>query len=70
MLTFIRNTKSTLLMEGRLIKYLLYGMGEVFLVAIGILLAFSVDNWNENRKNRIQEIEYLISLQEEFGDHN
>lgn len=67
MLTFIRKTKSTLLMEGRLIKYFLYGTGEVLLVAIGILLAFSVDNWNENRKNRIQEIEYLLSLREEFS---
>ena len=67
MLTFIRKTKSTLLMEGRLIQYFLYGTGEVLLVAIGILLAFSVDNWNENRKNRIQEIEYLVSLREEFS---
>ena len=67
MLTFIRKTKNTLLMEGRIVKYMLYGAGEVLLVAIGILLAFSVDNWNENRKNRIQEIEYLLSLREEFS---
>ena len=51
MLTFIRKTKNTLLMEGRIVKYMLYGTGEVLLVAIGILLAFSVDNWNENRKD-------------------
>ena len=44
MLTFIRKTKNTLLMEGRFVKYMLYGTGEVLLVAIGILLAFSVDN--------------------------
>ncbi len=66
MLTFIRKTKNTLLMEGRIVKYMLYGTGEVLLVAIGILLAFSVDNWNENRKDRGQEIEYLLSMQEEF----
>ena len=66
MLTFIRKTKNTLLMEGRFVKYMLYGTGEVLLVAIGILLAFSVDNWNENRKDRGQEIEYLLSMQEEF----
>lgn len=67
MLTFIRKTKNTLLMEGRIVKYILYGAGEVLLVAIGILLAFSVDNWNENRKDRGQEIEYLLSMQEEFS---
>ena len=66
MLTFIRKTKNTLLMEGRFVKYMLYGTGEVLLVALGILLAFSVDNWNENRKDRGQEIEYLLSMQEEF----
>ena len=69
MLTFIRKAKSSLLTEGRFVKYILYGAGEIFLVAIGILLAFSVDNWNEDRKNRFQEVEYLLSLQDEFS-HN
>jgi len=67
MITFIRKLKNTLLMEGRFVKYMLYGFGEVLLVAIGILLAFSVDNWNENRKDRDQEVEYLLSLKDEFS---
>ena len=37
MLTCIRNNEITLLIEGRLIKYLLYRSGEVLLIAIGIM---------------------------------
>jgi len=36
MITFIRNLKNTLLMEGRFVKYMFYGFGEVLLDAIGI----------------------------------
>ena len=31
-------------------QYLKYGIGEVVLVVIGILLALQVNNWNEKRK--------------------
>lgn len=30
-------------------KYLLYAVGEITLVMIGILLAFQIDSWNENK---------------------
>ncbi|MBT8218301.1 MAG: hypothetical protein KJP00_00640 [Bacteroidia bacterium] len=33
---------------------------------IGILLALQVNNWNEDRKSRVVERAYLVSLQEEF----
>ena len=41
-----RNLRHKLLHEGRFSKYLLYAIGEILLVMIGILLAFQVDNWN------------------------
>jgi len=37
MLTFLRNRKSTLLKEDRLITYLFYESGEILLIAIGIM---------------------------------
>ena len=44
-------------------KYLKYAIGEIVLVVIGILIALSLNNWNELRKNNIiknQLIEDLI----------
>lgn len=39
--------------ENRASKYLLYAIGEIVLVVIGILIALSINNWNENRKEEI-----------------
>ena len=32
-------------------KYLVYALGEIVLVVVGILIALQVNNWNENRKS-------------------
>ena len=37
-------------------KYLKYAIGEIILVVIGILIALSINNWNEERKNNLQRI--------------
>lgn len=38
-------------MENRTSKYFKYAIGEIVLVVIGILIALSINNWNENRKD-------------------
>lgn len=45
-------------------KYLLYAVGEITLVVIGILIAVQINNWNENRKDAIQEKIVLRNLLE------
>ena len=35
----------------RFSKYLLYAVGEILLVVIGILIALQVDSWNEEKKS-------------------
>jgi hypothetical protein len=55
MLNFFRKVRQNLLSEGKTGKYLKYAIGEILLVVIGILIALQVNNWNENRKNRMQE---------------
>ena len=47
-------------------KYLLYAIGEIALVMIGILLALQVNNWNQDRLDRITEKEVLANLHKEF----
>lgn len=46
--------------------YLLYAMGEILLVVIGILIALQVNNWNEVRKDRIKSVEYHARLVEDL----
>jgi len=35
-------------------KYILYAIGEIFLLVVGILIAVSINNWNENSKSEKQ----------------
>ncbi len=51
MIKFYRKIRQNLLSEGKTGKYFKYAIGEIVLVVIGILLALSINNWNENRKN-------------------
>ncbi len=37
-------------------KYFKYAIAEILLVMVGILLAVQINNWNENRKSKIKEI--------------
>ncbi len=46
MIKFFRHIRKALLGEGKFSKYLLYAIGEIILVVIGILIALSVNNWN------------------------
>ena len=47
---------------------------ETLYVIVGILVALSLDSWNEKRKERILEIEILSEIKEnliqDFEDHN
>ena len=52
MLTFFRIIRKSLIDFGATRKYLLYAVGEILLVMIGILLALQVNNLNEHRKKQ------------------
>lgn len=62
MIKFFRKTRQKLLSENRLSKYLIYALGEITLVVIGILIALQVNNWNENKKLNIVVKNYLTQL--------
>lgn len=52
--------------ENRVSKYLLYAIGEIVLVVIGILIALQINNWNEVRKEGEQRQQLISSLLEDF----
>lgn len=66
MINFFRKKRKKFADDNKAIKYARYAIGEIFLVVIGILIALSINNWNEQRKMNIQEQELLEGLLIEF----
>lgn len=73
MIRFFRKIRQRLLTEnpptgqaGRYSKYLIYAIGEVALVMIGILLALQVNNWNNGYIERKEEKQLLTQLRTEY----
>ena len=59
MIKFFRRIRRKLLDEGNLKRYLVYAIGEILLVVIGILLALQINAWNQSEKDKDEEKEYL-----------
>ena len=66
MLTFLRKIRRSLIEHGSVRKYMLYAIGEILLVMIGILLALQINNWNEKKKTSRTEHSILINLKKDF----
>ena len=66
MLAFFRKIRKSIIESGSARKYLLYAIGEILLVVIGILIALQINNWNEWKKDRVREKEILSDLAETF----
>jgi hypothetical protein len=69
MIKFFRKIRQQLLTENKFSKYLLYAIGEIVLVVIGILIALQLNNLNEIDKVKETEIIYLNALQDEFSNN-
>ncbi len=66
MIKFFRYIRQRLLNENRFSKYLLYAVGEIILVVIGILIALQINNWNEDRKEKRAIENVLIEIKEDL----
>ena len=47
-------------------KYFKYAVGEILLVVIGILIAVQINNWNELRKQKLEEIDVLEGIRNDI----
>ncbi len=66
MIKFFRKIRKNLLSENKFSKYLLYAIGEIALVMIGILLALQVSNWNTQRQEKQTNVLLLKKLDSEL----
>lgn len=62
MINLFRRIRQDLLRENKLSVYLIYGIGEVILVIIGIFIALQIDSWNGDRKLRQLERTLLSDI--------
>ncbi len=66
MIKFFRKIRQKLLTENKFSKYLLYAIGEIILVVIGILIALQINNSNELNKQRTKEVLFLKNLKSDL----
>jgi len=66
MIKFFRKIRRQLLTENKFTKYLLYAIGEIVLVVIGILIALQINNNNEQKKAENKIIAILKEVQNDL----
>lgn len=66
MIKFFRSIRQNHLSEGKTGKYIKYAIGEIILVVIGILIALSINSWNDKKKNAKSELIYYCRILEDF----
>ncbi|MCA6075022.1 DUF6090 family protein [Fulvivirga sedimenti] len=67
MIKFFNRIRQKLVTESKFSKYLLYAFGEIILVVIGILIALSINTWNETRKQNIAEHEFIEGIKNDLA---
>ena len=66
MIKFFRKIRRKLADDNKPLKYMRYAIGEIVLVVVGILIALSINNWNEHQKELKQEKVIMFNLNNEF----
>ena len=64
MIKLFRKIRQKLLSENKFSKYLIYAIGEIFLVVIGILIALEINIKNQESINREYELTMLNEIRE------
>ena len=59
-------TRLSLMNKNQKGNYLKYVIGEIFIIVIGIFIALQINNWNENRKDKIYEHEVYAQIQQDL----
>lgn len=66
MIKFFRRIRQQLVSQNNVSKYLLYAIGEIALVVIGILIALQINNNNQDHLERVEEESYLLRIEKDI----
>ncbi len=66
MLNFFHKIRQQLIRDNKVTRYLIYALGEIVLVVIGILIALQINNWNQGRLEAKKEKVYLENLERDL----
>jgi len=66
MISLFRKIRQKLLSQNQVTRYIIYALGEILLVVIGILIALQINNWNSERQENQEEIKTLKALRVDF----
>ncbi len=66
MLFLLRKIRRKLMQKNKFTTYLLYAIGEIVLVVVGILIAVSINDWNQGRKDAVLQEKILQSLRDDL----
>ena len=66
MISFFRKFRYWLITENKLSKYLIYALGEIILVVIGILIAVAINDSQQKKTLQKKEQTYFLGLKDEF----
>ena len=62
MIKLFRKIRRKLLSENQFSKYLIYAVGEILLVVIGVLIAIQINEWNNNRIQKESDYQLIGAL--------
>ena len=68
MIPFFRKIRKKMADDNKPIKYMRYAIGEIVLVVVGILIALAINNWNEERKEKLHEIDILKQMKADLEE--
>ena len=68
MLHLLRLIRKDLIQVNNIKKYFLYALGEILLIVVGILIAVQIGEWNQERRDWIEETMILKALAKELEE--
>jgi len=69
MIKFFKKIRNSHFGKSDLRNYFKYALREITIIVIGILIALSINNWNESRKNENKKQELIINLIDDFKEN-